>query len=70
MYRYSSIGDIQMTRESSIGLVGATIKLMSPKKSMILAFTGTTVLGALIAGKGFPPMIPTMLAIFTAGGRG
>lgn len=55
-----------MTRESSIGLVGATIKLMGPKKSMILAFTGTTVLGALIAGKGFPPMIPTMLAIISS----
>ena len=66
MYRYSSIGEIQMTRESSIGLIGATIKLMNPKKSMIMAFTGSTVLGALIAGKGFPPMTPTLLAIIAS----
>ena len=55
-----------MTRESSIGLIRSTIKLMNPKKSMIMAFTGSTVLGALIAGKGFPPMTPTLLAIISS----
>jgi 4-hydroxybenzoate polyprenyltransferase len=55
-----------MISQDNLGLIASTIKLMKPKKSMILAFTGSTVMGTLIAGKGFPSILPTILAIISS----
>jgi 4-hydroxybenzoate polyprenyltransferase len=52
-------------QNQKISLFASTKKLAKPRASMLFAFTGAAGLGTIIAGKGFPPIIPTMLAIFS-----
>jgi len=50
-------------KTETLGLLGSLKKLAKSRISMLFAFTASAALGTLIAGKGFPPIIPTILAI-------
>jgi len=52
------------TRDNG-GLVSSFVKLAKPRVSMLFAFTGAAALGAIIAGKGFPSVKPTLMAIIS-----
>lgn len=52
-----------MIKTETLGLLGSLKKLAKSRISMLFAFTASAALGTLIAGKGFPPIIPTILAI-------
>ena len=54
-----------MIKVKPLGLIASTKKLAKSRVSMLFAFTASAILGTLIAGKGFPPIIPTLLAIFS-----
>ena len=52
-------------KNTKLGLMGSVKKLAKPRVSMLFAFTASAALGTIIAGKGFPPLKPTMLAILS-----
>jgi len=54
-----------MASENELGLLASTKKVMKPRASMLFAFTASAALGTIIAGNGFPPIKPTMLAIIS-----
>ena len=54
-----------MASVKELGLLASTKKVMKPRASMLFAFTASAALGTIIAGNGFPPIIPTMLAIIS-----
>ena len=47
----------------TLGVLASTRKLMRSSANILFAFTASTALGTLIAGKGFPSITPTILAI-------
>lgn len=47
------------------GLISSLKKLAKPRISMLFAFTASAALGSIIAGKGFPSIQPTILAILS-----
>ena len=52
-------------KKQNIGFMTSVKMLTKPRTSMLFAFTASAALGTIIAGNGFPPIIPTMLAILS-----
>ena len=52
-------------KNQKLGLMGSVKKLAKPRVSMLFAFTASAALGTIIAGNGFPPLKPTLLAILS-----
>jgi 4-hydroxybenzoate polyprenyltransferase len=51
--------------KQELGLIASVKKLAKPRVSMLFAFTASAALGTIIAGNGFPPLKPTILAVLS-----
>lgn len=49
--------------DAQLGIFASVKKIMRSRANMLFAFTTSAAMGTLIAGKGFPSMTPTILAI-------